>query len=256
MAKKVRQLVAGVPVDPVTFEEALAAASGFLKDGGQHLIVTPNPEMAVLAFKDDAFARLLKSSDLAIADGFGLKVAAWIQKKRVPEIVTGVDFSLGLAGLCEQERCSVYLLGSEEGIAERAAERLRHAFPNLNVAGAESGGVIRYRDGGWRQDEEVMEKIRRSKPDVLLVALGHGKQERWIRDHLQALPSVKIAVGVGGTFDYLSGKARRPPGSVRGLHLEWLWRLGREPKRLGRILNAVVVFILIVLLLRLRRVKS
>ena len=250
-----RLFTAGVPVDPLRLEQAAERAAGFLSDGRQHLIVTPNPEMAVLADRDPSFKRILESSDLALADGYGLRLAAFIEGQRIPETITGVVFTLALATLAEQKGCSVYLLGGGKGIAERAAKGLERNFPDIRIAGAESGGRIRWIAGAWQQEADLLERIKTAKPDILLVALGHGKQERWIRHHLERLPSVRIAMGVGGTFDFLAGEVWRAPQMVRVLHLEWLWRLLIQPWRAPRIFEATFVFAWMVLKKRLRRVR-
>lgn len=240
-------------MDPVSFDEAIVRSEGMLVDGEAHVIVTPNPEMAVLAAKDPEFARILWDADLALADGYGLVLMGAVSGRKIPEVVTGVDFTLALAGIAEQENCSVYLLGGGDGIAERTAEKLRENYPDLDIVGAESGGRIRYDHGEWRQDDELLERIRKAEPGILMVALGHGKQERWIRDHLEELPSVRIAMGIGGAFDFISGKVRRAPSVMRKAHLEWLWRLLRQPWRVFRILTAVILFPALVFYLLLRR---
>lgn len=250
---KKRLNIGGVPVDPLTFDEAILRSKEMLKSDGQSFIVTPNPEMAVKSAKDREFSRILWESDLALADGYGLMLMAKVSGRKVPEVVTGIDFTLALAGICEQEKCSVYLLGGGKGIAERTAEKLQAHYPHLNIVGAESGGRITYDHGEWNQDADLVERIREAKPVVLMVALGHGKQERWIRDHLKALPTVKIAIGIGGAFDFISGKVRRAPSVVRKVHLEWFWRLLRQPWRVFRILTAIILFPLLVIVLLLRR---
>jgi len=250
-----RLTVAGVPVDPVSMDDALAEASDFLGSGGQHLVVTPNPEMAVLAKRDPGFRKILESSSLAIPDGFGLRVAAFIEGKKVPETVTGAEFTLRLARLAEQKGCSVFLLGAGKGVAEEAAKNLKLNFPDLKIAGAEQGGSIRWIAGKWEEDADLAERVAATRPDILFVALGHGKQERWIRDHLPKLPSVKLAMGIGGTLDFLAGRVWRAPVMLRRLHLEWLWRLLLEPWRFFRIFEATVVFLWMVLKNRLKRVQ-
>jgi N-acetylglucosaminyldiphosphoundecaprenol N-acetyl-beta-D-mannosaminyltransferase len=241
-----RLTVAGIPVDAIMFDEAAERAAGFLDDRGQHVIVTPNPEMAVLAARDPGFKKILFSSHLSLADGFGLRLAAWWEKKEIPETITGVDFGLALAQIAEQKNCSVYFLGAGEGIAEKAARNLQHVYKGLRVAGA-SGDRIRWIAGKWEEDPGLTARIAATNPDVLFVALGHGKQERWIKDHLLRLPSVRIAIGVGGALDYYSGQKRRAPGIFRTLHLEWFWRLFAEPWRAWRIFEATFVFLAMVL---------
>ncbi len=249
-----RLTVAGVPVDPLVMKVAEARAAG-LFEGGQHLIVTPNPEMAVLAARDPGFKKILEGASLALPDGFGLRVAAWIEGTHVPATITGAEFTLRLARLAEQKDCSVYLLGAGKGVAEEAAKNLVLNFPKLRIAGAEQGGTIRWIAGAWQEEPDLVERIATAKPDVLFVALGHGKQERWIRDHLPKLPSVKVAMGIGGTLDFLAGRVWRAPFIMRKLHLEWLWRLVIEPWRFFRIFEATVVFLWMVLKKRLKGVR-
>lgn len=250
-----RLTVTGVPVDAVTLKEAAALAAGFLTDGRQHVIVTPNPEMAVLADRDPSFKKILESADLALCDGYGLKLAAWLENNRIPEVVTGADFTLALAMIAEQKSCSIFLLGGSRGVAESAAAAIKKQFSRLKVAGAEDGGKIRWINGDWRQDSKLIDRIASAKPDILFVALGHGKQERWIHDHLRRLPSVKIAIGVGGALDYYSSMKKRAPKTLRHLHLEWLWRLLAEPWRLPRIFDATVRFLFLALKKRASKSK-
>lgn len=241
-----RLTVAGVPIDALTFQEAAERALELLSDDRQHMIVTPNPEMAVLAARDPGFKKILHTSSLALADGFGLRLAAWWEGKEIPETITGVDFGLALAQIAEQKNCSVYFLGAGEGTAEKAAQNIQRVYRNLRFAGA-SAERIRWINGKWEEDADLTERIAATEPDILFVALGHGKQERWIKDHLPHLPTVRIAIGVGGALDYYSGKKKRAPGFFRALHLEWLWRLFTEPWRAWRIFEATFVFLGLVL---------
>lgn len=226
-----RGIIAGVPVDLVSFKRALAVCRDFLRGDKGRMVVTPNPEFAVRAARDPNFAGLLKSADLSVCDGFGLKLAGYLWGVKVPEVVTGVSLAVGLAWLCESEGRSLYLLGGEEPtMASKSVKYLKSNFPKLVIAGAEPGGNIRRGSTGWEQDPNIILRIQAAAPAVLFVALGHGKQEDWIRSHLAQLPSVRVAIGIGGTFDYWGGLVRRPPAVVKKLHLEWLWRLMMEPK--------------------------
>ena len=219
------------------------------------MIVTPNPEFAVRAARDEYFAGILKSADLAICDGFGLSLAGRLWGVKVPEVVTGVSLAVGLAWLCESEGRRLYLLGgSDPAVVKKAAAYLRSNFPKLIIAGAESGGPIRRSGESWDQDPGLVGRIQAAAPDVLFVALGHGKQEDWIRSHLTQLPSVRVAIGIGGAFDYWSGRVRRPPSILKKLHLEWFWRLVTEPKvRARRIYDAVIRFPILALKKRFGR---
>ncbi len=236
--------ILGVPVDAMTKVEASMKVANMLAERRGHFLTTPNPEMLVLASKDPVFRDTLRKSDLALPDGFGLLLAARIRGQRIPERVSGTDFAEELAGLAEHKDLSVYLLGGgKKDVAERAAAVLRKKYQGLNVVGAESGGQIsRNADGSWQMDQGLIGRIRKAEPAMLLVAFGHGKQEMWIADHLAALPSVRVAIGIGGAFDFIAGDVRRAPRFLRKIGLEWLWRLVQQPSRLGRIWTAVAVF--------------
>ncbi len=251
-----RLFIVGVPVDRLTLPQAVQRAAGFFNDGRQHLIVTPNPEMAVMASRDAHFASVLASADLALADGFGLTLGARLQGKRIPQTIHGTDFIFELARLARQQNVRLFFLGGEiEGVAERAAVRLRREFPSLEIIAENGGRIIRAKDGSWIQDPGLLDRINAAQPTVLMVALGHGKQEKWLDAHLAELPTVRIGIGIGGAFDYLSGTKKRPPKILRNLHLEWLWRLFTQPKRFFRIIDAVVVFPLLALKERLKKSK-
>ncbi len=242
--------IVGVPVDGVTAAEAAARVGSFLDDGGRgRLVTTPNPEMVVQAQRDPAFLKALRSADLAIPDGVGLLWASRWLRRRLPERVTGTDLMRETADLAAKRGLKVYLLGGREpDTAALAAAELKRLFPDLKVAGAESGGEVRIGAGGEPYvDEKVFGAVAVAAPDVLFVAFGHGKQEKWLAANLQRLSSVRVGMGIGGAFDFLAGRAKRAPGWMRRLGLEWLWRLIREPRRAGRIWTAVVLFPLLVL---------
>ena len=239
---RMRIRLLGVPIDALRRDEALDRVRIFF-DGGSHLIATPNPEMLVMAHKDAGFREALGSADLALADGFGLVLMARLRGQRIPERITGVDFLTDIAGLCAAREKRVFLLGAGEGVARAAAEALGKRFPALIIAGAASGGTLRQdNEGVYHIDDKTMGDLKVASPDVLFVAFGHGKQELWITQHLPELPSVRVAMGVGGAFDFIAGKIVRAPKAMRAVGLEWLWRLIREPRRLGRIWTAVAVF--------------
>ena len=235
--------ILGVNIDAVTRKGAIGAAAAFLSGDRGRLIFTPNPEMLVLARRDDEFKQVLNSADLAIPDGTGLLWAAKWAGQSLPERVAGSDLMQDIVALAAASGQSVFLLGGEPGVADRAAGELQRRHPELVVAGAMSGGKVRRGpDGRLAVDRAVREALRVSCPAVLLVAFGHGKQEKWIWQNIAALPSVRLAMGVGGSFDFIIGKASRAPLFMRKLGLEWLWRLILEPRRWRRIWDAVVVF--------------
>lgn len=235
-----RVTLLGVPLDALTAEEAVERLLQMLRGERACHVATPNAEMLVAASRDASFAEVLRSTDLNLPDSVGLLHAARWTGQVLPERVTGVDTVLRLCDRLDQS-IPVFLLGAKPGIAERAAETLRARNPRLVVAGTFAGSP-RPEDA-----EEIVSRIRAASPRLLLVAYGAPAQDRWIRAHLAQLPSVRIAMGIGGTFDFLAGTVKRAPAAWQRAHLEWAWRLLQEPKRLGRILTATVVFPLLVL---------
>ena len=237
--------ILNVKIDNLSLQEVLEKSDQFLNSKNQYYIVTPNPEFLVKARKDKNFKEILNYADIAIADGVGLVYAAKFLGKRLQRI-TGVDLLGYLCGMAEQDEHPIYLLGSGPGIAKKTAKELMQNFPELQIVGAESGGEIS-ENGKHSSESNLIARIRTVKPKIIFIAFGHGKQEKWIFNNLDKMPSVKIAVGIGGTFDYISGEVSRAPEVVRNLGLEWLYRLFTEPKRWKRILDAVIIFPLLIL---------
>lgn len=230
----------GVPIDAMTRIEAIGRIRLLLTEGGQHHVTTPNSEMLVAATHNPAFLSLLNETTLNIPDAIGLVWMARIMGKQLPERVTGVDT---VTALCRElaESTPIFLLGGSEGVAERAAEALRRENPHVNVVGCFAGSP-RFADA-----PRILQRINAAAPHLLLVAYGAPAQDLWIAEHLKNLPSVRVAMGVGGTLDFLAGVRVRAPQWMQQCGLEWLWRLLREPRRCKRIWNAVIVFPLLVL---------
>jgi N-acetylglucosaminyldiphosphoundecaprenol N-acetyl-beta-D-mannosaminyltransferase len=193
---------------------------------GQHLVATVNPEFVMRAQRDPDFARVLESAALCLADGTGVVWALRRQGCGLAGPVTGTDLVPALAGLCARLGLRLFLLGAGLGVASALAEQLRASHPNLEVA-AHSGSA----DPG--ADEENLRLIREHRTQVLLVAFGAPKQELWI-DRLKGRLGVSVAIGVGGAFDFLTGRVPRAPAWMRGAGLEWLHRLVRQPWRARR----------------------
>ncbi|PIQ75227.1 MAG: glycosyltransferase [Candidatus Portnoybacteria bacterium CG11_big_fil_rev_8_21_14_0_20_40_15] len=221
-----RMYLLGVRIDNLSMQEVLEKIRGFLNDGRQHYIVTPNPEILILAQKDKEFREILNNADLSIADGVGLVRASRMLGEPLKERVTGVDLIPGIMNYESGIRNKVFLLGGRNGVAEKIAAQ----WPAVVGFSEETDGM------------ELFARIRQCQPDILLVALGAPRQEKWIAENLAKVPSVKVAIGVGGAFDFLSGKIRRAPVFMQKMGLEWFWRLILQPWRVGRIFNAVIIF--------------
>jgi N-acetylglucosaminyldiphosphoundecaprenol N-acetyl-beta-D-mannosaminyltransferase len=230
---------------------------------GPFWIVTANPEILLEAKRDKAYAEVLKQADARIVDGFGL----WLMLKLAGQQtvrLTGVELANNLLQLAVKQQWRVALIGGREGVAEQAAAELKRTHPTLQIA-TEYGGEVSRNDGvnyvrprvidamENSAGEEARHRLTLFAPQLLLVAFGHPKQERWIARYLADFPSVKVAVGIGGTVDFWAGTAKRAPKLFQRLGIEWLWRLITQPKRIGRILNAVVVFPVAFFIDRLRK---
>ena len=215
--------ILGVRIDNLTMEEALQKVDGFLKDGHQHYIVTPNPVFLVKAQKDKEFKEILNLADLAVPDGIGLVFASWFLGQPLKERITGIDLMEKICQKAMQKKWPVFLLGGQPHVTEKAVDNLRKKYLGLEVK--------RMRIGQ-----------RLEQPAVLFVALGASKQEKWINDNLRKMPSVRLAIGVGGSFDFISGRVQRAPKFLQTIGLEWLWRFFCQPWRIERIFKSVIVF--------------
>lgn len=198
-------------------------------------IVTMNAEMAIQAADNASLADIIRGAGLVLPDGSGVVWAA-ARRGRPVRKMAGVGFVESIARACVATNRGLYLLGAAPGVAEAAAEVLRTRHPGLAIAGV--------RDGYFSAGEEtaVLEEIRRTGAGALLVALGVPRQEVWIRQHAAAL-GVQVAMGVGGSFDVISGRLQRAPGWMIALHLEWLYRLVQEPWRWKRMATLLPRFV-------------
>ena len=237
-----KHTILSVTIDDIDDNDLVLLLQKWLNSNEKKVIVTPNPEMVLLAQKKKKFSELLRKSDLAIADGVGLRFAiAALSDEKMLNRHTGVDLVQVLSAICAQSKKRVLLFGGENDSAKKTKKVLLKAFPSLSVKYYDPG----YLEGGVLHIEipdEVIRKIKAHKPDVLFVALGHGKQECFIHQIIHDLPSVRIAAGIGGSFESISSLKPRAPGWMRRKGLEWLWRVSIEARRIHRILRAIIIF--------------
>ena len=265
--------ILSVRIDMLTMQMVVNLVRDRLAKSQKTVIATVNPEFIMQAQSDGEFKDQLEQSDLAVADGIGLLWAARLEQYRtlmpsrilklielfvvglwlgvttlisrnqrqsaLPEQITGVDLSVELCRMAAEESHTLFLLGEKEGVAENAAKVLRKRFPNLKIVGTFAG------NGDAEGDEEVLRVLSKQDIDILLVAYGAPKQEKWIRRNF-AQSGAKVAIGVGGTFLFISGEVRRAPELIRSAGLEWLYRLITQPWRWRRQL-ALPRFILCVI---------
>lgn len=231
--------VLGVRVDLLSQRQALAriqqlierrhAAHNSDEEEACQQVVTVNPEFVMAAQKDRQFRKCINEAALVVADGMGIVLATRYQGRPAPERITGTDTLPELARMCAKEGYRLYLLGAAPGIAELAGAKLQALAPGLQIAETYAGSPARDEEGA------IIERIRAARADVLCVAYGAPAQELWIYRNMARLP-VAVAMGVGGAYDFLSGRQQRAPRTMQRLGIEWLYRLYREPMRWRRML--------------------
>jgi len=193
-------------------------------------IATVNPEFLVEAEKNEKFKKILQSTTLNICDGAGISIFAGMLLNTKFVRIPGVEVAEMICKVCAEMKKSVFFLGGF-GVAEKAANVMKKRFPSLRIVGTLDGNM------------NTFEEVKKTNPDVILVAFGAPKQEYWLSENGAKIPSLRLGIGVGGTFDFWAGKVRRAPFLMRKIGLEWLWRLVLEPKkRAPRIWRAVMVF--------------
>ena len=242
--------ILGINLSEFRQAEVLKKIADFLVDGRQHYIVTPNPEIILAAGKDEEFFYILNKADLSLADGIGLKIAAWLSGHNLPR-VTGADLSVALLEAAEKEGTKVMILNWENGLSQvkDIENALQKKYPRLVFS------VLNISRDLFLAPEKI-KTINNFAPAILFNTLGFPYQEKLIYHNLNKLPSVSVALGIGGSFDYISNRISRGPKIFRLLGLEWFWRLLNAfaykdtKRRLKRIYRATFVFIKKVLIVR------
>ena len=206
-----------------------------LSQNKKTFIVTANPETFMMSEKDEEMRKLLLDNDtFLVPDGIGIVKAARMINYDVKERITGVDIANELLKLGNKQKKSIYLFGAKQEVIDSMEKVLKESYPNLNLVGMSNG---------YEKDKDkIFEKIVKTKPDIVLVALGIPLQEKLIYKHLDKFDK-GIFVGVGGSFDVISGHKKRAPKIFIKLNLEWLYRILKEPKRLKRFYDSNVKFI-------------
>ena len=221
--------VLGVGFDNITMAEAVEKAMELLRgqEAGNY-VVTPNPEIVeICREREEAFAAVNRAA-LVLPDGIGVIKGAAILGTPLKEKVPGVEFGDHLVGKMAEEGMSLFLLGAKPGVAEMAAKNLAETYPGLKIAGC--------RDGYFQEDAPVVEAIRASGADCVLVCLGAPKQELWMAKN-GAATGAKLLCGLGGSMDIFAGTVERAPKFWCDHGLEWFYRLCKEPRRFKRMLK-------------------
>ncbi|HEY7349025.1 MAG TPA: WecB/TagA/CpsF family glycosyltransferase [Ktedonobacterales bacterium] len=229
-------IVLGVRADRIDMVGALARIEALIEEhrqrgGPTNQIITLNTEFVWTARKQEAFRDTINQAALVVADGMGIVWASRILNLPFPERVAGSDLLPLLAGRCAARGFRLFLLGAAPGVAEQAGHALQQRFPGLQIAGVYAGSP------SPAEAEHILGLIRAARPDVLAVAYGAPRQDLWIRQHAQALGAagVGVALGVGGTLDFIAGRVRRAPRWVQRAGLEWAFRVLCQPRRAWRV---------------------
>ena len=238
--------VMGVGFDNLTKPEFIDRAKSIIAKGDKGYCVTPNAEIVYEAVQDESFRDLLNDAALVLPDGAGVILGAKILGTPLREKVAGIELGEALCAAMAQTGGKVYFLGGKPGVAEQAAANLMAKYPGLNICGTA--------DGYFKDEAEVVAKINMEAPDILFVCLGAPKQEKFMKNHMEEL-NVHLMLGLGGSLDGYAGIAKRAPQWMINLSLEWLYRLIKEPKRLGRMMR-LPKFVLICGAEKLRRRKN
>lgn len=245
-----------VGIDQVDNQETIQKIGEFIVSKKPHQIVTPDTLAVLRARKDPDYQSILKSADLVTPDGAGILWASTTLNYSLPERVTGIDIIHNICRLAAKKGYSLYLLGSYPGVAREASLNLTKKYPGIKIAGTHHGyfncedsqnrdNVKNGNSNRNKEEEEIITEIKEKRPDILLVGMGVPKQEKWINKNLEKL-DVSVCIGVGGSFDVLSGRIPRAPLWMQRHGMEWIYRSIKQPNRAFRVL-ALFYFICLVI---------
>ena len=221
--------ILGTEVDNVTHEEAVQRIMDMLYESGNHAVFTPNSEILLLAYKDPEFCDILNSADLLTADGIGVVYASKILNNPLPERVAGFDMATNLVDIIAETGHRLYLFGGKPGVAEQAEKNLKGKYPLINIVGTHNGYFAP------EEVDSIIYDINKSRADLVFVCLGAPTQEKWIFNNKHKL-NCHVMMGIGGSLDVFAGVSERAPEIWCDLGLEWLYRLIKEPRRIGRMM--------------------
>lgn len=222
--------ILGIPVHAVTMDETLALIEHYMAEPRVHQIATVNPEFVMAAQADAAFRHALLTADLCLPDGIGLLYAARRRGQTLPERVPGSELVYRLAERAAEKGWPLFLLGAAPGVAEEAARLLSERYPGLPIAGTYAGSPA------VEENDDIVRRINDGGAALLFVAYGAPQQDKWIERNRTNLTTVRVALGVGGSLDFITGRAVRAPQWAQDAGLEWLYRLYKEPWRWRRML--------------------
>lgn len=245
----------GIKINDLSLAKAIQKIEELVQLKQKNLIVTANPEILLKAYKNSEFKNKIKQAKIILVDGIGVMMVCKLLGQTINQgRVTGVDLVEELAKQSQISDFSLFFVGEDEVILQKATQNLKIKYPNAKILGYSVGPVFSENQKMPILDQtnnELIKKINYLKPDILLVGFGSPKQDNWLNYYLP-LVDCFVGIGVGGTFDYLSGQTERAPIFWRKLGFEWLYRVIKQPFRFKRIINAVVLFPLLAIFYRFK----
>ena len=238
MIKNRKENILGFDVCSTNKEQLLEEIMNDFEKGESLIIININPEIVVKNYENDEMKKQFNDEKYQIPDGIGIVYASKIQKGRIEERITGIDFMLKICEKSSYYNGKIFLYGAKPEIAEKAKDELEKQYPDINIVGT---------CDGYTKEEIVINKIKDSNANILFVGLGSPKQEEFIFRNKDKLSNIKIFMPVGGSFDVISNTLKRAPKWMIKANLEWLYRLLKQPQRIFRQLS-IVKFIILVLL--------
>ncbi|WP_096437105.1 WecB/TagA/CpsF family glycosyltransferase [Alteribacter populi] len=221
--------VLGVNISKLTQKETLTLINEAVRDREKKFIATANPEIIVYANKDEQYMDVLQKTDLITPDGIGVVKGVRILGEHIPERVAGFDLFMDILKVANENKYSIYMLGAKDTTLNKAVGVINEKYPNVQLAGSHHG----FFDD---DDQSIIETIKHEQPDFIFVALGFPRQEKWIAKNIHHFKK-GVFMGLGGSFDVLSGEVQRAPKFWRRLNLEWFYRLVSQPARWKRMLS-------------------
>lgn len=224
-------IISTIKIDNLTFGEAISSIQELIKNKIPSYVVTPNIDHIMITLRDKEFKKIYESASLSLADGMPILWAAKFLKTPLKEKISGSDLFVKLCKIAAEKEYRLFFLGGKPGSASKAAELLGGRYPKIQIVGIYSPQF------GFEQNEaenkKIVKMIKDSKPDILFVALGAPKQEKWIYKYKDEY-NAPLSIGIGAAFEFFAGVVKRAPKWMQNAGLEWFWRLMMEPKRLWK----------------------
>lgn len=220
--------ILGVPFINTTQSQFVQLLLQHIQQNDKTFVVTANPEIVMKAVEEPEYGNLIKQATYITADGIGVVKAAGLLGQPLPERVTGYDTMMELLQVSHENRLKIYLLGAAQETLEKTVKNIEAQFPNLEIVGSHNGFF------NW-EETTIQQEIQEKQPDLIFVALGVPRQEKWIAQNLHLFEK-GVFMGIGGSFDVIAGTVQRAPVLWQKANLEWLYRLLKQPSRFGRML--------------------